>query len=144
MLATLDSDTVTDLRHAEALAEFKVEDTQDKLDNVLGLQSDDPLVRARAENALAQAENALAQAEVALENAEDALDDYQLEHDVALSAAVQRVADATAALDRAEEAVTRLRRCPRTAVRQRPGCPRPGSHHAGRRPGRRIRFLARP
>ena len=106
VLATLDSDTVTDLRHAEALAEFKVEDTQDKLDNVLGLQSDDPLVRARAENALAQAENALAQAEVALENAEDALDDYQLEHDVALSAAVQRVADATAALDRAEEAVT--------------------------------------
>ena len=105
-LATLDSDTVTNLRHAEALAKFKVEDTRDKLDSVLGLQSDDPLVRARAENALAQAENALAQAEVALENAEDALEDYQLDHDVALSAAVQRVADATAALDRAEEAVT--------------------------------------
>ena len=106
VLATLDSDTVTNLRHAEALAKFKVEDTQDKLDSVLGLRSEDPLVRARAENALAQAENALAQAEVALENAEDALEDYQLDHDVALSAAVQRVADATAALDRAEEAVT--------------------------------------
>ena len=106
VLATLDSDTLTNLRHAEALAKFKVEDTQDKLDSVLGLRSDDPLIRARAENALAQAENALAQAEVALEDAEDALDDYQLEHDVALSAAAQRVADATAALDRAEEAVT--------------------------------------
>ena len=106
VLAALDSDTVTNLRHAEALAKFKVEDTQDKLDGVLGLQSDDPLTRARAENALAQAENALAQAEVALENAEDALEDYQLEHDVAVSAAVQRVADATAALDRAQEAVT--------------------------------------
>jgi len=106
VLATLDLDTVTDLHHTEALAEFKVEQSQDELDRVLGLQSEDPLVRARAENALAQAENALAQAEVALEDAEDALDDYQLEHDVALSAAVQRVADATAALDRAEEAVT--------------------------------------
>ena len=106
VLATLDSDTVTNLRHAEALAEFKVEDTQDKLESVLGLQSADPLIRARAENALAQAENALAQAEVALENSEDALEDYQLDHEVALSAAVQRVADATAALDRAEEAVT--------------------------------------
>jgi len=106
VLATLDPDTVTDLRHAEALAEFKVEQSQDELDRVLGLQSEDPLVRARAENALAQAENALAQAEVALENAEDALEDYQLDHDVALSAGVQRVADATAALDRAEEVVT--------------------------------------
>ena len=106
VLATLDNDTVTDLRHAGALAEFQVEDTQDKLDRVLGLQSEDPLVRARAENALAQAENALAQAEVALENAEDALEDYQLDHEVALSAAIQRVADATLALDRAEEAVT--------------------------------------
>ena len=52
VLATLDSDTVTNLRHAEALAEFKVEDTQDKLESVLGLQSADPLIRARAENAL--------------------------------------------------------------------------------------------
>ena len=99
VLATLDSDTITNLRHGEALATFKVEQTQDELDNVLGLESEDPLVRARAENALAKAE-------VALEDAEDALEDYQLEHEVALSAAIQRVADATAGLDRAEEAVT--------------------------------------
>ena len=98
ILATLDADTATDLQHAEALAKFRVDQTQNELDRVLGLQSDDPLIRARAENALAKAE-------VALEEAEDALEDYQLEHEVALSAAVQRVADATAALDRAEDAV---------------------------------------
>ena len=98
VLATLDTDTSSNLQHAEALAEFKVEQTQDDLTRVLGLESDDPLVRARAENALAQAE-------VALEKAEDALEDYQLEHDVALSAAIQRVADTEAALDRAEDAV---------------------------------------
>ncbi len=99
VLATLDTDTVTNLEHAEALAQFKVEQTQDELDRVLGLQSEDPLIRARAENALAKAE-------VALENAQDALEDYQLEHDVALGSARQRVADAIAALDRAEESVT--------------------------------------
>lgn len=99
VLATLDTDTATSLQHAEALAKFKVEQTQDELDLILGLQSEDPLIRAHAENALAKAE-------VVLENAEDALEDYQLEHDVALSTAVQRVADATSALDRAEEAVT--------------------------------------
>ena len=98
VLATLDTETSTNLQHAEALAEFKVEQTEDELARVLGLQSDDPLIRARAENALAQAE-------VALEKAEDALEDYQLEHDVALSTAIQRVADSEAALDRAEDAV---------------------------------------
>ena len=98
VLATLDAEISTNLQHAEALAEFKVQQTQDELARVLGLQSDDPLVRARAENALAQAE-------VALEQANDALEDYQLEHDVALSSAIQRVADAEAALDRAEDAV---------------------------------------
>ncbi len=98
VLATLDAETATDLQHAEALAKFKVDQTQNELARVLGLQSDDPLIRARAENSLAKAE-------VALEAAEDALEDYQLEHEVALSAAVQRVADATAALDRAEDAV---------------------------------------
>ncbi len=98
-LATVDSDTVTNLQHAEALAKFKVEQTQDELDRVLGLESDDPLIKARAENALAKAQ-------VAVENAEDALEDYQIEHEVALSAAALRVADATAILDRAEEAVT--------------------------------------
>lgn len=98
VLATLDADTATDLQHAEALAKFQVEQTQNELARVLGLQSDDPLIRARSENALAKAE-------VALEEAEDALEDYQLEHEVALSAAVQRVADAIAALDRAQDAV---------------------------------------
>ena len=98
ILATLDTETSTNLQYAEALAQFKVEQTQDELGRVLGLQSDDPLVRARSENALAQAE-------VALEKAEDALEDYQLEHDVALSTAIQRVADSEAALDRAEDAV---------------------------------------
>ena len=99
ILATLDSDTLTDLRHAQALAEFKIEQTQDELDRVLGLQSEDPLIRA-------QSENALAKAEVALERAEDELEDYQLEHDVALGKARQAVADSTAGLDRAQEAVT--------------------------------------
>ena len=98
VLATSDTDTAKNLQHAEALAKFKVEQTQNELDRVLGLQSEDPLVRARAQNNLAKAE-------VALEAAEDALEDYQLEHEVALSGAVQKVADATAALDRAEEAV---------------------------------------
>ena len=98
ILATLDPDTVTNLQHNEALAKFKIEQTQDELDRLLGLESEDPLIRARAENALAKAE-------VALESAQDALEDYQLDHEVALSAAVQRVADTTAALDRAEDAV---------------------------------------
>lgn len=99
VLATLDTDTLTDLRHAEALAELKVEQTRNELDRVLGLESSDPLIRA-------QSENSLAKAEVALERAQDALNDYQLDHDVALGAARQRVADAIAGLDRAQDSVT--------------------------------------
>ena len=99
VLATLDTDTLTDLRHAEALAELKVEQIRNELDRVLGLESQDPLIRA-------QSENALAKSEVALERAQDALNDYQLDHDVALGAARQRVADATSGLDRAQDAVT--------------------------------------
>ena len=99
VLATLDSDTTTDLRHNETLAKVRVDQTEDALDRALGIESEDPLIRARAENALAQAE-------VAMEKAQDALDDYQLEHDEALGRARQRVADAIAALDKAEDAVT--------------------------------------
>lgn len=99
VLATLDDDTLTTLQHAAALAQYGVDQAQDELDRVLGLQSQDPLIKARAENALAKAE-------VALERAQDALEDYELEHEVALGMARQRVADATAGLDRAQEAVT--------------------------------------
>lgn len=106
VLATIDAETVTDLRYAEAQAQFKIEQAQDEIDRVQGLESEDPLVRARAENALSQAESALAQAEVNLDKAQDRLDDFQLQYDVNLTDARRAVADAIAALDRSEETLS--------------------------------------
>ena len=98
VLATLDTDTLSMLERRAAQARFDLEAAQDGLDLLLGLQSDDPLVQARAESALAAAE-------LALERAQDDLDDYQFTHNVQLGAARQAVADAEANIDRAEEAV---------------------------------------
>ena len=112
-LATLDTETLSRLERAVAQAEFDLDAARDRLDTAQGLESDDPLVRARAENALAQAESALAQAEsgraqagLNLENAQNALDDFQLRYDVNLGAARKAVTDAEAALDRAQEALS--------------------------------------
>ncbi len=99
ILATLDAETVTLAQRDAAQALVNLEAAQDGLDQVLGLQSADPLVRARAENELAAAE-------IALERAQDELDDYQLTHNVQLGAARQSVADAEATVERAEEAVS--------------------------------------
>ena len=99
VLATIDVETINDLKYAEAQAKYKLEQAQDVLDRDLGLQSPDPLVRARAESDLSRAD-------VALEKAEDALIDYQLDYDVALGAARKAVADAESAVDSAEDAVT--------------------------------------
>ena len=104
VLATIDSKTITDLRYSEAQARFKIEQAQDELDRALGLESEDPLVRAQAENALALAESALTQAEVSLDRAQDRLDDFQLQYDVTLGDARGAVADATAGHDRAQKA----------------------------------------
>ena len=98
LLATIDTETLSDLRYAEAQSLFKVDTAQDELDAALELESPDPLVRAKAESDLAKAE-------VALEKAEDALEDFQLNYDVALGAARKSVADAEYNLDAAEEAV---------------------------------------
>ena len=106
VLAALETETLSQLEHAVAQAAFDLDAAQDQLDAVLGLESDDPLVRARAENALAQAESALAQAEVNLDNAQERLDDFQLQYDVSLGDARRAVADATAGLDRAEETLS--------------------------------------
>ena len=99
VLATIDTETLNDLRYAEAQGKFKVDQAQDELDAALGLESPDPLVRANAESNLAKAE-------VALEKAEDALEDFQLNYDVEYGAARKAVADAEYNLDAAEEAVT--------------------------------------
>ena len=99
VLATIDTETLNDLRYAEAQAQFKLDKARDDLDAALGLESSDPLVRANEESRLAKAE-------VALERAEDALEDYQLDYDVALGAARKAVADAEYNLDAAEETVT--------------------------------------
>ena len=99
VLAMLDAESLTAVERAAAQANVDLEKAQDGLDQVMGLQSDDPLVRARAESALANAE-------IALERAQDKLDDYQLTHNVQLGAARQAVADAKANVDRAEEQVS--------------------------------------
>ena len=98
VLAAIDAETLNDLRYAEAQGRFKVDKAQDELDAALGLESPDPLVRARAESNLAKAQ-------VALEKAEDALEDFQLNYDVEFGAARKAVADAEYNLDAAEEAV---------------------------------------
>ena len=99
VLATIDTETLNDLRYAEAQSRYKVDKAQDELDAALGLESPDPLVRAKAESKLAKAE-------VALEQAEDALEDFQLNYDVKYGEARKEVADAEYNLDAAEEAVT--------------------------------------
>ena len=99
VLATLDAESLTAVGRAAAQAKVDLEKAQDRLDQVMGLQSDDPLVLARSESVLANAE-------IALERAQDKLDDYQLTHNVQLGAARQAVADAKADVDRAEEAVS--------------------------------------
>lgn len=98
VLAAIDTETLNDLRYAEAQGKFKVDQAQEELDAALGLESLDPLVRAKAESNLAKAE-------VALEKAEDALEDFQLNYDVEYGAARKAVADAEYNLDAAEEAV---------------------------------------
>ena len=105
-LATLDTETLSELERAAAQAEFDLDAARDQLDAALGLESDDPLVRARAESGLAQAESVLAQAEVNLDNAQERLDDFQLQYNVSLGDARRAVAVATADLDRAEEALS--------------------------------------
>ncbi len=106
VVATLDTETLSKLERAEAQAAFDLDAAQDRLDAVLGLESDDPLVRARAESALAQAESVLAQAEVNLDKAQERLDDFQLQYNVDLGNTRQAVADAIAGLDQAEEALS--------------------------------------
>ena len=106
VVATLDTETLSQLERAAAQAEFDLDAARDQLDAVLGLESADPLVRARAENALAQAESALAQAEVNLDNSQERLDDFQLQYNVSLGDARQAVAGAIADLDRAEEVLS--------------------------------------
>ena len=99
VLATVDSDTIRNLRYAESQSLYQIDKTQAELDRVLGLESSDPLVRA-------QAEGNLAKAELRLENARDNLDDYLLQYDVDLGTARKAVADAEFSLDQAEDAVS--------------------------------------
>ena len=99
VLATVDSDTIRNLRYAESQASYQIDKLQDDLDRVLGLESSDPLIRA-------QAEGNLAKAELRLQMAEDNLEDYLLQYDVDLGAARKAVADAKFALDQAEDAVS--------------------------------------
>ena len=99
VLATVDSETIRDLRYAESLGLYQIEKSQEELDRVLGLESSDPLVRARAEGGLAKAE-------LNLQKARDNLEDYLLEYDVALGTGRKAVADANFALDQATDAVS--------------------------------------
>ena len=99
VLATVDSETIRDLRYAESQSLYQIDKLQDDLDRVLGLESSDPLVRA-------QAEGSLAKAELRLQMAQDNLEDYLLQYDVDLGAARKAVADAKFALDQAEDAVS--------------------------------------
>ena len=109
VLAAIDAETIADLRYAEAQGRFKMEQAQDELDRALGLESEDPLMRARAENALAQAESALTQAELSLDKTQDQLEDFQLRYDVASGDARRAVADATTGLDRAQETLSNFK-----------------------------------
>lgn len=99
VMATVDSETIRDLRYAESQSLYQIDKLQDDLDRVLGLESSDPLVRA-------QAEGSLAKAELRLEMAQDHLEDYLLQYDVDLGAGRKTVADAKFALDQAEDAVS--------------------------------------
>ena len=99
VLATVDSETIRNLRYAESQGLYQIDKLQDELDRALGLESPNPLVRA-------QAEGALAKAELRLQNAQDKLEDYLLQYDVDLGAARKAVADAKFMLDQAEDAVS--------------------------------------
>ena len=99
VLATVDSETIRNLRYAESQGLYQIDKLQDDLDRVLGLESPDSLVRARAESDLSKAE-------LRLQIAEDNLDDYLLQYEVNLGAARKVVADAKFLLDQAEDAVS--------------------------------------
>lgn len=99
VLATVDSETIRNLRHAESQGLYQIDKLQDDLDRVLGLESADSLVRA-------QAEGDLAKAELRLQIAEDNLEDYLLQYEVNLGAARKAVADAKFSVDQAEDAVS--------------------------------------
>ena len=99
VLATLDAETLTSLQQVAAQARVNLEAAQDGLDALRGLQSDDPLVKARAESGLANAE-------VALDTAQKRLDDYQVNYNVELGTARKSVADEEAKLEQAGEAVS--------------------------------------
>lgn len=99
VLATVDSETIRDLQYAESQRVYQIDNLQDELDRVMGLESSDPLVRARAEGNLAKAESRL-------QTALDTQEDYLLQYDVDLGAARKAVADAKFALDQAEDAVS--------------------------------------
>ncbi len=99
VLATVDSETIRNLRYAESQGLYQIEKSHEELDRVLGLDSSDSLVRARAEGGLAKAE-------LNLQKARDNLEDYLLEYDVALGAGRKAVADANFALDQATDAVS--------------------------------------
>ena len=99
VLATVDSDTIRNLRYAESQGLYQIDKLEDELDRVMGLESSDPLVRARAEGDLARAE-------LRLQRAQDTLEDYLLQYDVDLGAARKAVADAKFAVDQAADAVS--------------------------------------
>ncbi len=99
VLATVDSETIRDLRFAESQGLYQIDKLQDDLDRVLGLESPDALIRA-------QAEGDLAKAELRLQSAQDKLEDYLLQYDVDLGSARKAVADAKFMLDQAEDAVS--------------------------------------
>ena len=99
VLATVDSETIRDLRYAESQSVYQIDKLRDELDRVMGLKSSDPLVRARAEGDLVKAE-------LRLQTALDTLEDYLLQYDVDLGAARKAVADAKFSLDQAEDAVS--------------------------------------
>ena len=99
VLATVDSETIRDLRYAESQRVYQIDQLRDELDRVMGLESSDPLVRARAEGNLAKAD-------LRLQTALDTLEDYLLQYDVDFGAARKAVADAKFSLDQAEDAVS--------------------------------------
>jgi multidrug efflux pump subunit AcrA (membrane-fusion protein) len=99
VLATLDAETLTSLQQVAAQARVNLEAAQDGLDALRGLQSGDPLVKARSESDLANAE-------VDLDTAQKRLDDYQVNYNVELGTARKSVADAEGNLDQADEAVS--------------------------------------
>lgn len=99
ILAAVGSETITNLQYAEAQSLYQLDKLQNDLDRVLGLESSDPLVRARAESELAKAE-------LTFQQVQDRLEDYLVEYEVALSAQRKSVADAKFALDQAQDAVS--------------------------------------